>query len=285
MSFLISIIVFAVSVFLLAVSARYGLIGARRLDEYFSNKNNSSYNGFQLYYRIPFSIGVIPEYFYAMVLGHESYFTKNWWALKTSSFISILVFIATLSNRSAVYSYYSLGFLQDKGIIGIFTSGTFVNFMNIITLLYIALFALICIESINMHGKYAPIRITIYSMLCLIMANLTVITLSIIIFVAIVYLVIKIVWLLFFSSKRRRRRNRNYEDEEGDETAGTILSGGFKEFKTDLLNWEEDDNNSTSIKFATAKTPDMVRKRPKITRRRRKRPSPKDDEIPRLHPD
>lgn len=286
MNFIISIIVFAVSVFLLAVSARYGLIGVRKLDEYFSNKTNSSYNGFQLYYRIPFSIGVIPEYFYAMVLGHDNYFTKNWWALKTSSFISVLIFIAMLKSRSAVYAYYSLGFLQDNGIIGLFTSGTFVNFMNIITLLYIVLFALICIESIKMHGKYAPIRITIYSILCLIMANLTVITLSIIIFIAVAYLVIKVIWWLFFTSKRRHRRNRDYDEEEDEETAGTILAGGFREFKKDLYSWEDEGINDPIINFKKETTTSKkTRKRPKITRRRRKKTVSNDDDIPRLHPD
>ncbi len=281
MSFLISIIVFAVSVFLLAVSARYGLIGATRMDNYFSNKSNSSYDGLQLYYRIPFTIGMIPEYFYAIILGHDGYFKRNWWALKTSSFISILIFIASLANRSAVYSYYSLEFLSEKGILGLFTSGTFVNFMNIITLLYIALFVMICIESFKMHGKYAPIRIFVYSMLCIVMANLTVITLSIIVFVAVVYIIIKVVWWLFFSSKRRRRRN---DDDEDEETAGTILSGGFRDFKADLIDWEDNNDNSPSFNFSSDDKPSTVKRKPKITRRRRKRTKSADDEIPRLHP-
>lgn len=133
-NFLISIVVIAVSVFLLAVSVRYGLMGVARLDNYFSQKNNSSYPGFGWYYRIPFSIGVVPEYYFAIVLGHDNYFKKNWWALKTASFISVLVFIAGLKSKVAVSDYFSLTFLQDKGIIGFFTSGNFVNFMNIIVI-------------------------------------------------------------------------------------------------------------------------------------------------------
>jgi|GEM_PF-897453 len=283
MSFLISILAFAVSVFLLAVSARYGLIGAGRLDEYFSQKNNSSYEGFQLYYRIPTSVGIIPEYFYAIILGHNSYFKKNWWALKTSSFLSIFIFIATLKSRSTVISYYSFQFLQENEFIDLFTSGTFINFLNIITILYIALFVLICIESIKMHGVYAPARIIAYSLLCLIMANLTVITLSIIVFLTIAYLIIKVIWFLFFSSKRRKRR-RNDDDDEDEETAGTILAGGYRDFKADLLDWEDDDNNQPSISIPSNITKKTKRKRPKITRRR-KRTIKKDDDIPRLHPD
>ena len=279
-NFLISIVVIAVSVFLLAVSVRYGLMGVARLDNYFSQKNNSSYPGFGWYYRIPFSIGVVPEYYFAIVLGHDNYFKKNWWALKTASFISVLVFIAGLKSKVAVSDYFSLTFLQDKGIIGFFTSGNFVNFMNIIVILYLALFILICIESIRMHGIYAPVRIIAYSFLSLFMANLTIITLSIIVFVAIVYLIFKIIKFFFFSSKNKKDKN-----EEDEETAATILSGGLNEFKTELYEWEEDEKSSPSINYKPKNTETTKRKRPKITRRRKKRVVSNDDDIPRLHPD
>jgi len=280
-NFLISIIVIAVSAFLLAVSLRYGIMGAGRLDNYFSLKNNSSYPGFQWYYRIPFSIGVIPEYYYAMVLGHDNYFIKNWWALKSSSFISILVFIAGLKSQTAVSAYFSLSFLQDKGIIGFFTSGNFVNFMNIIVVLYLALFILICIESIKMHGIYSPVRIIAYSLLSLFMANLTIITLSIIVFVTVVYVIFKIIKFLFFSSKK----NKSTKDDD-DETAGSILSGGLREFRTELYQWEKDEENNPSENYKPETSKTTKRKRPKITRRRKKRVvSNDDDEIPRLYPD
>lgn len=281
MSFFVSIIVFAVSVFLLAVSARYGLIGAGKLDDYFSQKTNSDYDGFQLYYRIPTWVGVIPEYFYAMVLGHNSYFRKNWWALKTSSFLSVIIFIVTLGNRSAVYSYYSFEFVNTNGINALFTSGSTIMALNIITLLYLVLFAFICVESVKMHGSWAPIRIAYYSLLCLIMANLTIITLSIIIFLTLAYLAIKLIWFLFFSSRKSRRR-RN-EDEEDEETAGTILAGGFREFKSDLYDWESEEDNQPSISVKPKKRVKVVRKKPRITRRRKRKVS--DDEIPRVHPD
>ncbi|RLD25978.1 MAG: hypothetical protein DRI54_03765, partial [Bacteroidetes bacterium] len=183
MGFIMSTVVFIVSAFLLAVSLRYGLKGADRMDDYFSQKNNSDYPGFEWYYRIPFSIGVIYEYFFAIVLSYESYFKKNWWALKTASFISVLVFIATLRNRSAVYTYLSFDFVKENGISALFTSGTFVNFMNIIVLLFVGLFVLICIESIKMHGVYAPVRILVYSFLSFLMADLTIIALSVIVFI------------------------------------------------------------------------------------------------------
>ncbi len=272
MNFLISIILFAVSIFLLAVSIRYGLRGAARLDAYFSQKHNSDYLGFEWYYRIPFSIGVIPEYFYALVMAYDNYFKRNWWALKTASFIAILVFIAGLKSRSAVAAYFSFDFVKEGGITALFTSGNFVTFMNIIVLLYVALFVLICIESIRMHGIYAPIRIVIYSVLSLMMANLTVITLSIIVFVTMIYIVIKIIGFLFFSSRRRRR-------EEKEETAGSVLGKGLRAFRVELYQWEEE--GKTRPKPETKperKTKKIKRKRPKIKRTFRK-------DIPRLHPD
>ena len=239
---LISIVIFAASAFLLAVSIRYGLRGVARLDDYFSQKNNSNYEGFQWYYRIPFSIGVIPEYFYALVIAYDNYFKRNWWALKTASFISVLVFIAGLKSRTAIAAYFSLSFLDEKGLTGFYTSGNFVMFMNIIVVLYVALFVLICIESFRMHGVYAPVRILVYSLLSLMMANFTVITISVIVFVTVVYVIIKVLVFFFTSSRRRRRREDDYEDEE---TAGSILGKGMREFKTELYQWEEEEKSST----------------------------------------
>jgi len=256
------------------VSIRYGLRGAARLDNYFSQKHNSDYPGFEWYYRIPFSIGVIPEYFYALVIAYDNYFKRNWWALKTASFIAVLVFIAGIKSRSAVADYFSFDFLMEGGITALFTSGNFVTFMNIIVLLYVGLFVLICIESIKMHGIYAPIRIAIYSLLSLMMANLTVITLSIIVFVTMVYIVIKIIGFLF-SSRRRRR----YEREEEEESAGSVLGKGLREFRVELYQWEEDGKTRPkSDNKPERKTKKIKRKRPKIKRSFRK-------DIPRLHPD
>ncbi len=276
-NFLISIVVFAASVFLLAVSIRYGLRGVARLDNYFSLKNNSEYLGFQWFYRIPFGIGVIPEYFYALVIAHDNYFKRNWWPLKTASFLSVLLFIAGLKSRSAVYDYFSLGFIKEGGFSAFFTSGNFVLFMNIIVILFTTLFILLCIESIRMHGIYAPIRIIAYSILSIMMANLTIITISLIAFVTVVYVILKIIGFLFFSS---RRRSKNRQDDEDDETAGTILSKGMSEFKTELYQWEAEEKDHPSYSKKTE--PKAKRKRPKITRR--KNTNKTDDDVPRLHP-
>jgi hypothetical protein len=275
LNFLISIVVFSVSVFLLAVSIRYGLRGAAKLDAYFSQKHQSNYPGFQWYYRIPFSIGVIPEYFFALVIAYDNYFKRNWWALKTASFVSVLLFIAGLKSRSAVASYFSLNFLEDKGITGFFTSGNFVMFMNIIVLLYIALFILISIESFKMHGFYAPVRIIVYSLLSLMMANLTIITLSVIVFITVIYVILKII-VFFFRSRRRR-----YRREEEEETAGSILGKGMQDFKAELYQWESEEKPEPVSEVKPKKKKTIKRKRPKIKRKK----SSYGNDIPRLHPD
>jgi len=279
LNFLISIVVFAVSVFLLAVSIRYGLRSAARLDDYFSRKHHSNYPGFQWYYRIPFSMGVIPEYYYALVIAYDNYFKRNWWALKTASFISVLVFIAGLKSRSAVAAYFSFSFLEGKGITGFFTSGNFVMFMNIIVLLYAGLFVLICIESFKMHGFYAPVRIVVYTLLSFLMANLTIITLSVIVFVTVVYVILKII-VFFFTSRRQRRRRA---EEEDDDPADSVWGKGLRDFKTELYQWEKEEKSrpKTTYRQETKQKKTIKRKRPTIKRKK----SSYANDIPRLHPD
>ncbi len=279
-NFLISIILFAVSVFLLGVSIRYGLKGAGRLDEYFSAKANRAFTGFNWYYRFPFSIGFIPEYYFYLVIGRDNYFKTNWWPLKTSAFISVLIAVASLKSRSAVYNYFSFELVKQHGLSVLFTSGNFVWFLNIIMLLYLALFVLIIVESIKMHGIYSPARIIIYSFLSFLMADLTVIVLGLIVFFSIVYLVWKVIKFLFFSRRKSRYRDEPDTDEE---TTSGIFRKGLSSFKAEVKEWEQDVKSERKQKRETKKPkhkPKIRRKKPKI-----KRSSFDDDNIPRLHPD
>lgn len=283
-NFFISIVIFAVSVFLLGVSIRYGLIGAGRLDNYFSIKSGKSFNGFNWYYRIPFNIGFIPEYFFYLVIGADNYFKVNWWPLKTSAFIAVLLALATLNSRTAVYDYYSFEMIRQQGIFSLITSGNFTWFLNIITLLYAALFVLIVIESIKMHGVYAPVRIVVYSVLCIMMANLTIIVLGLIVFVTIVYIAFKIIGFFFFSSNRSRRTKREVVEPEEETTSG-ILKGGLALFRADVKEWEQGLKADRKIEKETKVRPKVKirRKRPKIKRTENK--TNYNDDIPRLHPD
>lgn len=280
LSFLISIVVFSISIFLLAVSIRYGMKGAARLDQWLSRKSQRNVEGFNLYYRIPFSVGIILEYFYAMVLGKENYFKTNWWALKAASFLSVLLFIALLKSRTGVTDYYTLLFLGDKGIVAFVNSGTFVWYLNFITLAYLILSIFIGIECIKMSGWYAPIRILYYGLFAFLMANLTLIVLSVIVFISIIYLAYKVVRFLLFN---RKKQSQKYENEE---TANQILNKGFSGFKTELLEWESARRNK--IRFAQTKQ--KQRRKPLIIRKKTTvKQKPKivfhDEDIPRLHPD
>ncbi len=280
LNFFISIVVFSISTFLLAVAIRYGTMASGRLDAWLLSKSGKDFTGFQWYFRIPFAIGAIPEYFYAMVLSRENYFKLNWWALKSASFISVFLFIALLKSRSAVASYYSLDLFSDQGWMALFTSGTFIWYLNFITLMYLALAVIVVIESIRMAGIFAPIRVLYQGLLCVLMANLTVITLSVIVLISVIYLIYKIIKFLFFSSK-----SQNASARDDDESAGEILSKGFSGFRAELYEWEA---NRTPASYTETKP--ATRHKPVITRKKRTvkpkvEPMNEEDDLPRLHPD
>jgi flagellar basal body-associated protein FliL len=130
-----------------------------------------------------------------------------------------------------------------------------------------------------MHGFYAPIRIVLYSFLSLMMANLTLITLSLIILITVVYLVFKLIGFFFFSSDKQKHK----DTDDSEKTAGSILKGGFRDFKTDLYDWEAEEKNIRTENKRIEKNEKNKLKRPKITRRIRT--VQKENKIPRVHPD
>ena len=276
--FFLSLIIFAAATFLLALSVRYGIAGAGRLDNWIVSRSGRRLEGFDWYFRIPTTAGAVPEYFYAMVLTREQYFNTNWWALKISSFISVLLFIALLNSRSGVESYYSFEMIRTQGLAAIFTSGTFFWYMNIISLLITVLIVLITVESIKMTGSYALLRAPVYLLLSLLMAAFTVAMLFVIVFMTAIYIIWKIISFLFITN----RDSGNFS-EKGEETAEDILRSGFLVFKRDLDEW-------TSRRKSRG-TQDKVsehRKTPLITQKREVQSSSifgDDTDIPRLYPD
>ena len=265
----------ATFVFLLVV-IRYGLKGAAVWDDKISNKSKNPFTGFKWFYRIPFSIGVIPEYFFWMAIGNSNYFKANWWALKTSSFITFLLFIAVLSNGSEVESYYSFERIAEHGLMSFLTSGITFWYMNLLMLFYSTVFILIVIESIRMHHWYAPVRIIIYSILSLLMSVVTFIILGLIILTTILYIAYKIIKFLFFSKNRKRH------EEEDDEDVSETLNNNYRVFRAELYAWE-DELRSTRSSVRKEKKTIVKRKRPTI--KRKPKPKPKNDDIPRFHPD
>ncbi len=280
LNFFISIVVFGVSTFLFAVAIRYGMASAERVDDWLLSKSNRSFQGYDWYYRIPFAIGAIPEYFYAMVLGNENYFKTNWWSLKTASFISVLLFVALLNNRGGVLSYYSLSFMGEKGVLAFFNSGTFVWYLNFVTLMYFGLAVLVVVESVKMGGLLGLLRAAYMGLMCLLMANLTVMVLTVIIFITVIYLIYKVIKFLFFSSKKRKR-----VPEDDDEDAGEILKNGFSGFKSELYDWEADRKTSVSRPKKVVPKRKPVIKRTRPVKKTTTKKTTHDDDIPRLYPD
>ncbi|MDX9772115.1 MAG: hypothetical protein RBT02_01700 [Bacteroidales bacterium] len=278
LNFFLSFVVFGVTTFLLALSVRYGIDGAGRLDRWILSRRRHSFEGYDWYFRIPTAAGAIPEYLFAMVLSREHYFRTNWWALKISSFISVLLFVAMLKSRSGVESYYSLDLIRNQGFAAIFTSGTFFWYMNIISLLYTVLIVLITLESIKVAGVFAPLRTLVYLLLSFLMAVLTVATMAVITFTTLIYIVWKVISFLFFSN-----RSSVSKAGQGDKRAEDILREGFSGFKRDLDEWTSGRKSLRRQEKVPAQ-----RKKPVITHKRATHSGSifgDDTDIPRLYPD
>ncbi len=278
LNFFLSFVIFGVTTFLLALSVRYGIDGAGRLDKWFLSRVGHSFEGFDWYFRIPTAAGAIPEYFYAMVLSREHYFRSNWWALKISSFISVLLFAAMLKSRSGVESYYSLDLIRNHGFAAIFTYGTFIWYMNIISLLYTVLIVLITLESIKVAGVFAPLRTLVYLLLSIMMAALTVATLAVMTFMTVIYIVWKVISFLFFSN-----RSSVSKAGQGEETVEDILREGFSGFKRDLDEWTSGRKSLRRQEKVPAQ-----RNKPVVTHKRAVQSGSiigDDTDIPRLYPD
>lgn len=276
---IIQFVVFAISTFILALGIRTGMSTAERFDAWLISKSESNFVGFNWFFRIPFNIGIVPEFFFRAVLGRDNYFKTNWWGLKISSFLAVLIFVALLKTRSGVANYYTLAFLGEKGVAAFFTSGVFVWYLNLITLTYLALLGIIIYESIKIAGVFAPARILYFGVLCLLMAAITIITLSVIIFITVVYLIYKIIGFLFFN-QRKKYRNTDEIDLGGDK-----IRANYVIFKAELIDWETQLFRNKTYQNLIKTT----RKKPKITRKKNKitesQSSSNYDNIPRFHPD
>ena len=277
--FLLYIISFVGSVFLFSMVINYGLKLAERWDAKICNKLQRSFDGFNWFFRIPFAIGVIPEYFFYLVLRADNYFRTNWWALKLFAFNTFLIFIAVITNNSVVDKYYSLAYYTQNGISALFTSGVTFWYLNILTLVFLAIITLIIIESVRMHGWYAPVRIILYSTLSFFMAAITLMVLSLIITITVLYIAYKIIKFLFFSSSRKRA------EEEGDEDVSDQLNNSYRRFRAELYNWENDFKSTKKTVKREVKKSKITRKRPAIKRKRKPKVEPRDDDIPRFYPD
>jgi hypothetical protein len=269
-----------VAVFLLAVTVRYGLKGAGSWDERISYRQNRSFRGFNWFFRIPFAIGVVPEFYFFLVLGNNNYFKTNWWALKAAAFVTFMLFLAGLSNRGDLALYYSFAAADAETPWLALSSLTF-WYLSFINLLYLSIFVMVIIESIRMHGWLSPVRIGMYGLLSVFISVLTFFTLSMIILFTLLYVAYKIIKFLFFSSSRKRRAQEDEDDDVSEK-----LNNSYRIFRAELYAWEDELKGERKIK-AEENKPKVKRKRPKIIRKPipKRKPRAKDDDIPRFYPE
>ncbi len=267
-------------VFSISLAIRHGLKGAFAWDRKISRRLNSTYLGFRRHIRIPFAVGVIPEFFYFLVLGRNNYFNARWWALRTASYISFLFFLAALFRQSLVRAYYSGALWAEDGFTTVIQNNTGALYLSMVNALFGILLVLILVESIRMHKGWAPMRFIFYSVLSAMMALVSVAVLALIIAISFLYLAYKII--MFFLSSRRSRTVEN-DDGEG---AREKLNNAYRRFRAELYAWEKNRKQERKVEEKT----ETERPKPVIKRtRRRIEPKPKEKNnhgnIPRIHPD
>jgi predicted Holliday junction resolvase-like endonuclease len=112
------------------------------------------------------------------------------------------------------------------------------------------------------------------------MAIVTLMVLSLIIMITVIYIAYKIIKFLFFSSNRKSQ-----DDEDVSET----LNNNYRIFRAELYEWESSYKANANTKKREVKRPEIKRKRPSIKRKPKSKPKPrpelKNDDIPRFYPD
>ena len=251
--FIMIMIGMAAAVFTTSVAIRYGLKGALAWDNRICNKLNRNYT-------------------------FENYFSTQWWALRASAYVTLLLFFGTIFNWSIVESYYSFALISENGFSALFTSGSTVWYLNMVNILYFLVFTLIVIESIRMHKAWAPVRIVMYTVFGALMTMITLSVIALIIVLTLLYIAYRIV-KFFMTSRRRRNR---HSDNDDDDDASEKLNNNYRVFRARLYAWEKDRHN-IPIEKKEIRKPVIKRKKPKI--KRKPKPRPKNDDIPRFHPD
>lgn len=274
--FLLLIFGAAISVFLISLMIRYLLKASFSWDSRMCTRLSSNFCGFRRHLRMPTAIGVVPEFFYFMVLGRDNYFNARWWALRWASYISFLLFLAVLFSRTAVQEYYSWNYLSENGLMAYFTAGSGFWYLHMVNLFFLGLVTMIIIESIRMHKGWAPIRIIFYSLLSFMMAYVSIMVLVLIISFTILYICYKII-RFFMSSGRKTKVEVDNDDDTSDK-----LNNTYRQFRAELYEWEAERKEIRAIDKEEKKTV-IKRKRPKI--KRKPRNVRKDDDIPRFHPE
>lgn len=274
--FILLLIGLAAAVYTMALAIRYGLKGSLAWDRKICDKRNAGFRGYNWQFRIPTSVGVIPEYFYFLVLGRHSYFNARWWALRAAAYISLLLFLAILVDRSTVQSYYSFSLIREYGFTSLINAGSSIWYLNMINILYSFLFITITVESIRMHAWLAPVRILFYSILSILIASISLTSLTLIIALSLLYVVYRIIkW--FWTSRKRVKVSGHDDQNEITEK----LNNSYRRFRAELYAWEKEQKENKHVIEEREHNKEVKTRRPVIVREAVR----KDDDIPRFHPD
>lgn len=274
--FILLLIGGAISIFLTALSIRYLLRASFAWDTRICNKLGSTFCGFRRHFRMPTAIGVIPEFFYFLVLGRDNYFNARWWALRMASYISFLFFLAVIFSRSSIQAYYSWSYFTENGIMAYITAGSGFWYLHMINILMLGLIVMILVESIKMHKGWAPVRFIFYTIMSFLMAYTSLMVLALIISFTILYICYKII-RFFMSSNRNRKIDVDDDDDVSDK-----LNNTYRRFRAELYEWERDRKAVRRVEKEERKTV-IKRKRPKIERK--PKTTHVDDDIQRIHPE
>ncbi|MEE4256231.1 MAG: hypothetical protein V2I47_04265 [Bacteroidales bacterium] len=273
--FILYLIAGTAAVFMLSYTIRYLLKASHSWDTWICKKRGTSFCGFRWHYRIPWAIGVVPEFFYFQVLGRNNYFNARWWSLRASAYISFLLFLAIIFAKNTVADYYSLSYFRENGILAYIEGSSSFMYLNLVNFLFVALFILILIESIRMHAGWSPVRLIFYTLLCAMMAFVNVLVLALLISFTFLYVCYKII--KFFLTSRRRYK----VDVDDDDSPSDKLNNRFRRFRAELYEWERERKATIEVEKEERKTV-IKRKRPRIERKPKKKYI--DDDIPRIYP-
>jgi hypothetical protein len=171
---------------------RYGLVMGRRLDQYFQKILQSRFSGFTGYFRIPFQLGLIIEFCYYLIIGRTNYQHPNWWPLKYTGFVAILLFPALLISFNNT-TFLLSGIIYPDGLVNLFETNTFLSWYLVVLLaLESLILTMLVAESLLMHYFLAPVRIALYAVLATLFGILSLISLVVLLLYPLVLLIARL---------------------------------------------------------------------------------------------
>jgi len=239
-TFILTLLGWTAGVIAAVAAIRYGLLLAGYLDPKLSALLQSSWPGFNWYWKLPYRAGLVTEFFFSILTGKRNYFKPNWWPLKLTGYLAFLLFLALLFSRSGTLHY--LRNLWYNGIL--FPPAGELTFLTVylitVTLLLAGVMLLLTAESVRMHYFLFPVRLLLYSCLSILFGLLSLLTLVVLMIYPLLYLVSRITGANPFAS----------------------LSENYVRFRETLTLWQEKRRFAREHKQKTIARPVKIPRRP-----------------------